>query len=163
MNIPNETVCYFLKQNIFSYLLVLSNLQGWGILKCCIYGSFYNKNFDYYYKKSIQESIFILGFYKNYTCFLKLKGMGFKSVVVNKNLIFKLGCSHRIIYVLKKNLLVILEQKYLIQINTRCLNKIKNAISIMKSIKLTSSYKIKGIFIKGSYVILKISSKKSKF
>ena len=156
-------VWYFFKQNTFSYLLVLSNLQGWGILKCCVHASFYNNFFDYYYKKDTQVNIFILGFYKNYTCFLKLKGMGFKTVVVNKNLIFKLGCSHRITYVLKKNVLVILEQKYLIQINTRSLNTIKNAISILKSIKIPSPYKIKGVFIKGSYISLKISSKKSKF
>lgn len=163
MNVPKEIVCYFFKQNNFSYLLVLSNLQGWGILKCNLYGIFYNSLCDYYYKKDNQENIFILGFYKNYTCFLKLKGMGFKTVTVNKNLIFKLGCSHRILYILKKDALIVLEQKYLIQINTRSLNLIKNAIGILKSIKLPSPYKIKGIFIKGSCLILKISSKKSKF
>lgn len=89
--------------------------------------------------------------------------MGFKSVIINKNLIFKLGCSHKILYVLKKNFLLIYKQKYLFKINTRCLNLIKNTIYILKKIKVSSFYKLKGIFIKGSLNKLKISSKKTKF
>jgi ribosomal protein L6P/L9E len=165
MNIPKEIICYSFKQNNFIFLLVLSNLQGWGILKFFIRGSFFNKFFSYYYNIINQANFsnFILGFYKNYICFLKLKGMGFKSVIVTKKLMFKLGYSHRIIYVFKKDLLLSYMQKYLFRISTRALNLIKNVIYTYKKIKLPSAYKIKGFFIKGSRFSLKISSKKSKF
>jgi ribosomal protein L6P/L9E len=89
--------------------------------------------------------------------------MGFKSIVIIKNLIFKLGFSHRVLYSITNNLLLVYEHKHLFKINTRSLNLIKNIIYILETIKLPVAYKIKGLFIKGYFQKLKISSKKSKF
>jgi ribosomal protein L6P/L9E len=44
-------------------------------------------------------SIIFLGFQKGYFQYLKLKGMGYKFISANNQIILKLGFSHRIIYV----------------------------------------------------------------
>jgi len=55
------------------------------------------------YSQTLQ--IYFFSFYKNYFHFVKLKGMGFKIIMINKKvLLFKLGYSHRIIVQLSSNL-----------------------------------------------------------
>ena len=145
MRVPKEIVCYVFKENNFVFLLVLSNLQGWGLIKLLISSSFFNNNFNYYYKEIDQVNIynFILGFYKNYICFLKIKGMGFKGVLINKNLMLKIGYSHKTLFIKKKDLLIRYAQKYLFKIDSRCLNLLKNVVYILQEIKPANTYKKK--------------------
>ena len=48
---------------------------------------------------SFISSIF-LGFQKGYFYYLKLKGMGYRFLIRNNNVILKIGFSHRVIYVI---------------------------------------------------------------
>jgi len=119
-------------------------------------------------KKTIQLTKFtyvqyMCGFYLCYLQYLKIKGMGFKLSLCKNRIFFRLGQSHRIIYYLANNFKALFYNKLLIRLESRNLDKLKKAIFNLLKIVRKNSYKKKGLFIKGSIVKVKVSSKKSKF
>lgn len=103
---------------------------------------------------------FFLGFYKNYSQYLKLKGVGFKAVVINLGLLIKLGYSHRVLYLFVKDLKFFYINKQLLQIEGRCVYKLKNLFYKFQTIRKSNVYKKKGIFLKGVILKMKVSNKK---
>lgn len=89
--------------------------------------------------------------------------MGYKVQVNKISLVFKLGYSHRIIYKSLKDTLISYHTRNFFDIQSRSLANINRIISILQKLGKSNSYKKKGIFIKGSFISLKSSSKKSKF
>jgi len=123
----------------------------------------YLYNFIFYVKSYISFfKFFILGFYKNYFHFLKLKGIGYKIILFSLNIIIKLGFSHRILFLLKKDLKVQYINKQLLKIESRYLNIVKNTIFMFINIRKINLYKKKGFFFKSPIIKIKISNKKSK-
>jgi ribosomal protein L6P/L9E len=104
-----------------------------------------------------------LGFYKNYFYFLKLKGMGFKLIGHPKGVIFKLGYSHKLLVLKISDVCFFYLTKQLFQIKGRSGFFLKNLISSLIQLRKTTVYKKKGVFLKGSIIQLKLTSKKSKF
>jgi ribosomal protein L6P/L9E len=104
-----------------------------------------------------------LGFYKNYFYFLKLKGMGFRVLGHSKGLVFKLGCSHKILFLKKIDTVFFYLARLIFIIKSRCILTLKNILSTILTFKKRNSYKKKGIFYKGVVIKVKLTSKKSKF
>lgn len=168
-NISKEIVVYSFIYSQKIYLLLLSNLQGFGLIqlisnfflinhkKCYIYNFLkYNKS----YTSSLIS--FFLGFYKNYLYYLKIKGMGFKVVIIKTNLLLKLGYTHRSIYLYKKDIRLNYLNKHLLQLESRSISYLKNLIYNFTKIYKLIVYKKKGIFLKGVILKFKVSSKKIK-
>jgi len=107
--------------------------------------------------------IIFWGFNKGYIQYLKLKGMGYKFVHISNNIILKFGFSHRIIYAVYSNVYCLFINKYLIKLESRSFLDLKRVIDSLSNVRKNSIYKKKGIFLKGSLISLKISSKKAKF
>jgi len=107
--------------------------------------------------------IIFWGFNKGYIQYLKLKGMGYKFVHISNNIILKFGFSHRIIYAVYSNVYCLFINKYLIRLESRSFLDLKRVIDSLSNVRKNSIYKKKGIFLKGSLISLKISSKKAKF
>lgn len=104
-----------------------------------------------------------LGFQKGYFNYLKLKGMGFKFKHCESNIFLKFGLSHRIVYSTYINTYCLYINKYLIYLETRSFWDLIAVRQFFNSIRRNSTYKKKGIFLKGSLINIKSSSKKSKF
>jgi len=113
------------------------------------------------YKVLIEN--FLMGFYRYYFQYVQLKGMAYKSIVLFSNLIFKLGYSHRIMYVSCKDLKLLYVSKQSLMVLGRSINRVKNIVYNLQCLRKINVYKKKGIFLKGSIVKIKQSSKKSKF
>lgn len=158
--------CFFKNKKLFG--LVLSLSKGWGIIDFNHY-YFLIKNSEFYsfvlWKKSYSSFLmaFFLGFQKGYFKYLKLKGMGYKFLSVNHNLIIKIGFSHRVIYINSLNIYCGFINKYLLRFESRSLWSLKKLVQTFLNIRQKNSYKKKGIFLKGSLINIKINSKKSKF
>jgi ribosomal protein L6P/L9E len=93
---------------------------------------------------------------------MKFKGVGYKIIKIGLNFLLKVGFSHRIVYLLKKNLRVNFYNKQLIKIESRSLSILKNCIYVFQKISKLNSYKKKGFFLRGSIIKIKINKKKSK-
>jgi|TARA_B110000503_G_C7127825_1_gene405464 ribosomal protein L6P/L9E len=89
--------------------------------------------------------------------------MGYKFINVSNNIVLKFGFSHRIIYSVYSNIYCLFINKYLIKLESRSFSDLKKVVYLLRSIRKNSMYKKKGIFLKGSLISLKISSKKAKF
>ena len=100
--------------------------------------------------------------YKNYFQYVKLKGMGFKVTRVTLDLLFRLSYSHRILYLCNNNFRFDYINKQLFKVESRSLWKLKNVISSFNTLRKLNAYKKKGLYVKGSIIKLKISSKKAK-
>ena len=104
-----------------------------------------------------------LGFYRNYVYFLKLKGMGFKMLWHFGGIILKLGFSHRVLFIRQKEVLFTYLNRHLLKVEGRSLLFIKTILFKFMRVRIKSVYKKKGVFLKGSLVKFKVTSKKSKF
>ena len=89
--------------------------------------------------------------------------MGYKNLILGSHLLLKLSQSHRLVYKVKKNIKVFYVNKQVLHIQSKCLNKLKNLIYFFQKFSKINAYKKKGIFLKGSIISTKVSSKKSKF
>ena len=101
MNLFNNLPLYFLKHKHNSFLFILSISRGWGICKCLTTSVTLDNSFSHFvFSKAHTYFLYnlCLGFYKNYFYFLKLKGMGFRVLGHRKDLVFKLGYSHKILF-----------------------------------------------------------------
>ena len=109
IHIPKTIIAYLLKKQQNNYLLFISNNNGWGVLKLSFTSLNYFKSFE-----SNLLNIF-LGYLKPIFVFLKIKGMGFKSIYFKKGLIFKLGFRHRIVLVMPYDICLIYLTKHKLQ------------------------------------------------
>lgn len=166
---PKEIITYCFNKNSKLFLLSLSNLQGWSLIEIkSEYIILNNKNLYFYNFLSLINTYnfflisFLFGLYKNYFCFLKFKGVGYKLIKVGFNFSIKLGFSHRILFILKKKSKFQYINKQLLKIESRSLANMKNIIFTFQKIRKMNSYKKKGVFLKGSIIKIKISKKKSK-
>jgi hypothetical protein len=166
--IADNVISYYFSHNKKVIGLILSASKGWGLLNLK-YRVGLVKNtemhlFPAHDKSSINwlKSI-LFGFQKGYFQYIHLKGMGFKFIIVKNVIIFKLGYSHRILFLSNVDTQVIYLSKYLIKIDCRSITQLKQIVHSFLKIRKKNAYKKKGIFIKGSIIKLKLSSKKSKF
>lgn len=116
------------------------------------------KNFLNLYNKLIK--IKIKGVLQGFKISLILKGIGFKAIINNNNLILKLGFSHNIIIPIPDNIKIINQSNKLIfnSIDYIFLNQFVYSI---KNYKKPEPYKGKGLLLKNEK-ILKKEGKKSK-
>ena len=167
-NFSKNTICYCFLQNTKLFNLILTVSKGWGIM--ILEKNFFlvkkKEIFPYLLKEksylSLLRNIF-LGFYKGYSQYLKLKGMGYKFMTVKKNLILKFGFSHRIVFMNYTNIYCKFITRYLLRFESRSLCTLKKIYQIFTKIRKNNTYKKKGLFFKGSVTTIKTSSKKSKF
>lgn len=167
--ISRELVAYFISKNDFNFLVIVSNVKGWGLFK--IKNKLVlmkNQNLYFfsrfrYLKTSISFlSTYFVCFYRNIFHYLKIKGMGLKIIMLSNKLVFKLGNSHRIAYLCQNNLKINYIHKQLFKVESRSIFNLKGIVSLFTKLKKINSYKKKGIYLKGSIIKLKVSSKKSK-
>jgi ribosomal protein L6P/L9E len=165
--ISNKVVTYSFLKNKKIFGLVISPNKGWGFLELKQY--FLLKKDQLHpivlnHKSYLSFlTIIFLGFYKGYFRFLKLKGMGYKFIRLKNNIIFKFGFSHRLIYSNYINIYCLYISKYLLRLESRSYWQLINVTNSFTNIRKNNMYKKKGIFLKGSIINIKISSKKSKF
>ena len=157
IHIPKTIIAYLLKKQQNNYLLFISNNNGWGVLKLSFTSLNYFKSFE-----SNLLNIF-LGYLKPIFVFLKIKGMGFKSIYFKKGLIFKLGFRHRIVLVMPYDICLIYLTKHKLQIAGRLYSNLVNLEYSISNLRKKNSYKKKGIFRKGIIVVLKLTRKKSQY
>ncbi len=166
MNLFSNLPLYFLKNKHNSFLFFLSISRGWGICKCLTTSIVLDTSFSYFVFSKSHIYFFYnmcLGFYKNYFYFLKLKGMGFRVLGHYNGLIFKLGCSHKLLFLKKNDIVLFYLTRLTFSIKSRCVLFLKNTLNTLLNLKKKNSYKKKGIFYKGVIVTVKLTSKKSKF
>jgi len=165
--ISNKAVSYYFIQNKKIFSLVVSSSKGWGFLELKQYFLLKNNQIHPIVAKSKSYLSFIttmfFGFYKGYFKFLKLKGIGFRFIRLKNNIIFKFGVSHRLIYINYINVYCLYISKYLLRFEGRSYWQMTKVINSFIHIRKNNMYKKKGIFLKGSIINIKISSKKSKF
>ena len=89
--------------------------------------------------------------------------MGFRVLGHRRGLIFKLGCSHKFLFLKKIDIVFFYLARLLFTIKGRCILTLKNILSTILSFKKKNSYKRKGVFYKGVVTKVKLTSKKSKF
>jgi len=159
----------FLKKNNEVFLVMVSLFKGWGIVKI--------KNNCYIEKKRkfiIYNNLFlmpavlkllnniVLGFYREFYCFLKLKGKGYKIINYKKGFFIKLGFSHRVLLTKIREVKLYLVNKQMLILKGRNSFKLLSLISNLKTLCKVGSYVKKGIFLKG--LILKVKKNtKAKF
>jgi ribosomal protein L6P/L9E len=167
--LPKESIIYTFNQKSNFFLLIISNFQGWLLIN--IKSKFIlikDKKLYIYNFLSLIKTYnfflmnFFLGLLKNYLQYIKLKGMGFKVIKLDLNLMIKLGFSHRILFFYKKDLRFFFLNKQNLKLMSRNLFNIKNIIFELNNLRKINRYKKKGIFLKGSIIEIKISKKKSK-
>lgn len=165
MFIAKELVAYRIKKKKNYFLLVLSISQGWGLTKIRNRLSS-AESFRLLFFSNVQTCFLFnvfLGFFRNYFYFLELKGMGFKMICHPLGIILKLGFSHRAFLIRREELVFVLLNRHSLRIEGRSLTLLKNSLFRFMALKKKSVYKKKGIFLKGSTLKFKVTSKKSKF
>lgn len=172
MFISTELVSYYIKIKGKKYVLVISLLLGWGLLRILSGMVLSKKNKIYLFKKKksyltggILLNLILFGLCKKYVYFIKVRGMGFKGVVIkSKDIVsLKLGFSHRIFFKLVEGIKMHFMKKQLFQFESRNYSQMLNIIYVLKKIQKINVYKKKGIFSKGEIFKLSVSSKKVKF
>jgi hypothetical protein len=78
-------------------------------------------------------------------------------------IILKIGYSHRILFLASVDMELTYFNKYLLKLDCRSLVQLKQSVQSFLRTRKSNAYKKKGIFIKGSIIKVKLSSKKSKF
>lgn len=167
--ISKELTIYFLYWNNFFFFFVISITHGWGIFKLQ-YNIILNRlqHIQIFLIKKKYKSytsflkLIFFGFYQNYLQHFQIKGMGFKTIRLGFNLIFKLGYSHRILYYCQQNLYLFYRNRQIITVESRSLFFIKSFSMLLRNLRKINNYKKKGIFCKGFIIKNKISSKKAK-
>lgn len=137
------------------HLLVLSINLGWILLPLHSYNNLKFENI-------------LWGYTKLYKFFFKLKGFGYKwkynlkNDILNRNIFFKLGFTHRITLLLGINTKYKLKKKRFV-IKSRSLKYLRENINFIYFLYKKYLYNKKGIYLRGTKFRVKISKKKSKF
>ena len=138
MNLFSNLPLYFLKHKHNSFLFILSISRGWGISKCLTTSIVLDNSLSQSILSKAHKYFLYnmcLGFYKNYFYFLKLKGMGFRVLGHRKGLIFKLGCSHKLLFLKKIDIVFFYLARLIFTIKGRCVLTLKNILSTILSFK----------------------------
>jgi len=167
--LPKELALYYLNLKSNFFLIIVSNNQGWSLIKIKS-NSILSRNNKLYCYDTLMKfnsynsyfSMIFLGFLQNYSQYIKLKGIGYKVTVLNSNLLFKLGFSHRILHLLITDSRITYLNKQWLRIENRSLFLLKEVIFIFQTMRKSNSYKKKGIFLKGALIKIKFNNKKSK-
>jgi hypothetical protein len=168
LKITNNIVFYYFNYNKKLLGVVISSIQGWGIINYK-YKIGLIKNKIVYLSSQYTKNIFnrfeslVFGFQRGYFQYVQLKGIGYKFILANLVLSLKLGFSHRSLFINGLNLKCVFVTKYLLKINSRSLNQLKKISFFFNKTRKHNIYNKKGIFIKGSIIQTKLSSKKLKF
>lgn len=101
-----------------------------------------------------------LGMAEKYLISLKLEGVGYSVIKKNKKLVFNLGFSHKLNYLIPTFVDINISKKN-IQLTNCSFQKIKNFSAILRYYKFPEPYKGKGIRYLSEFIVLK-ESKKSK-
>lgn len=157
-NIINKNiVLYNVKNTTYqkNFVIFISVNLGWNMINI-------NQN------KNIFLSNILFGYNKLYKFFFKIKGFGYKwkynlNYINSKNSIFlKIGFTHRIAILIKKNVKYKMTKKRFI-IKNRSYKFIRNNLNFIFILFKQFLYNKKGIFLRGTKYKIKISKKKSKF
>lgn len=157
-NIINKNLTIYLTKNIFTQnklMIIISLKLGWLLFP--LQGS-----------RNLQLEPILFGFNRLYKYFFKIKGFGYKWKYVlmlkkkHQSIYFKLGFTHRISLILKKDCKCKLKKKRLI-LKHRSNTFLRNKLNLLFFLYKTHLYNKKGIYLRGTKFKLKISKKKSKF
>ena len=105
----------------------------------------------------------VFGFYKQYFIYIKLRGIGYKSVFLKKTIYLKIGYSHRVVIATKYNIKLKYISRRLFLLVSRDICVLKNMLQYIQKVKNRGVYKKKGIYLKGTIFNIKDSGKKSRF
>ena len=156
-SLTNNLIIYKIKQqnNQNKLLIIISLYLGWIILPLKI-----NHNL-------FLGSLFF-GYTRLYKFFFKLKGFGFKwkyiftHKKVTHKVYFKLGFTHRLVLILKKNCICKLKKRRFV-LKHRSYNYLRQNFNLLFLLYKLHVYNKKGIYLRGTKFLSKISKKKSKF
>lgn len=164
----DNIITYYFSYHKHIIGLFLSTFKGWSVVNLnYTVGLVKHKELNLFPTPNKTQTAWLeailFGLHRGYFHYLQLKGMGFKFIVAKGNIVLKIGYNHRILFLLGKDIYVRYLSKFLLKINCRSIDQLKwNIHSFLKTRK-SNPYKKKGIFIKGSVIKLKLSSKKTKF
>jgi len=169
--VPKEIISYNLTSKTNNFLILLSVTQGWGLVKIKSNCIFLKKKMPIKLnsqRNSIQSeemmlTNFIFGLYRCFSQNIKFQGMGYKSSFLQSILILKLGYSHRLLLKIPKNIKLVYVSRQVVKFKSRTVSSIKNLVYNLQNLRKANAYKKKGLFLKGSIIKIKQSSKKSKF
>lgn len=157
-NIVNKNIIIYNNINVFSnniFLIIISLRLGWSLIKL-------KQN------NNLAINNLLYGYNKLYKFFFKLKGFGYKwkynlNNNIKKNSIYlKLGFTHRISVIIKKNIKYKMNKKRFI-IKSRSYKLVRNNLNFLFILFKKFLYNKKGIYLRGTKYKIKISKKKSKF
>ena len=160
------TYCFLQKQKKF--VLIITPCRGWGIISSQNVYFLMKERKTFFFLSYLKSYVsflatIFLGFKKGYFQYLKLKGMGYKFINTSNNIIIKFGFSHRQIYINFIDTKCKFITKFLLRLEARSFFTIKKIVHSFISSRKKNVYKKKGIFLKGSLIDIRVSSKKSKF
>ena len=116
----------------------------------------------YFYFSMINN--ILLGVSKGYRCKLRLVGVGFRAMIVDKTLILKLGYSHEVKYVIPQDIEILCGKAK----GTRLLiigkewNRVTQIASEIRSLRVPDVYKGKGIHYNKEVLTLKKGKREGK-
>ena len=157
-NIVNKNIIIYNNINVFSnniFLIIISLRLGWSLIKL-------KQN------NNLAINNLLYGYNKLYKFFFKLKGFGYKwkynlNYNKKKNSVYlKLGFTHRISVIIKKNIKYKMNKKRFI-IKSRSYTLVRNNLNFLFILFKKFLYNKKGIYLRGTKYKIKISKKKSKF
>lgn len=165
-------ISYHFKSRKSFFILLLSNLFGWGVFQIKVKNLLCGNNRKWVQQRSTnflrcaQQNIIygnLVGYFKLYNRYLVVVGRGYKISIFNSNIVFRLGNSHRAIYKLAADTRIFFHHKQLLVVSSRFLHVIDKLERSVKELINFNNYKKKGVYIKGLILALRVSTKKSKF
>jgi large subunit ribosomal protein L6 len=102
----------------------------------------------------------IIGVTNGYSKKLKLEGIGYRVVKVNNTLIFNIGYSHEIVYVIPQELEINVLSPDLLEIKGIDKELVGKVAAELRSLRKPSVYHIKGIYYSDEVVSVKNTKKK---
>ena len=154
-NIIKKVIIYKITTlSYFNFILTLSINKGWIVTPLF-----------YLYNKHIENILF--GFIRLFKFNFKLKGFGFKwKYLINckkqQLIFFKVGFTHKIILLIKKDSKYELKKQKIL-VKNRSYFFLRNYLNFLFILYKKNLYNKKGLYLKGTQFNLKLSKKKAKF
>jgi hypothetical protein len=104
----------------------------------------------------------VYGLIKTYYKYIKLRGRGFKYLLVQSTLSIKFGFSHKLYYTIPNNICITLLTKQVLKVTCKSSHLLNSVFFDLHSIRKLNKYKGKGLIYYKDYLMLKASSKKTK-
>jgi large subunit ribosomal protein L6 len=171
IKIPTNTNIYLKNKKIFfkgAFGILLINIETYKQLNVYKYKKQLILILQIYKKKKsmlhLYSQLFIIkikGISKNFKSYLLLKGIGFKALILNNNILqLKIGYSH-VIDILIPNKIQMFNQSNILIFNSNDFIELTQFIHSIKKLKKPEPYKGKGLLLKNEIILLK-EGKKSK-